>query len=220
MFSEWGSGLSGPASVPFAILALFASGAVQKAAYAVLATLLALFSAYRIWIKEHLELEKEKAKNQKPELHGEIDQVFIGNVLEADAQTPVGGAVVLVVVKAWNTVQMPEFSVHKYALAVTIDTPSGQSTFAGTQGEWTVNMKVGDSFSLKHMMRDRLRQMRYIDPQQGAVGFYVKELSPDTIGFKSIVLNLIDATNSEHPITVSEGKFIHNVILSQRIQTP
>jgi hypothetical protein len=177
-----------------------------------------VIACFLAWRDERKLLIAERGRNQKPELHGEIDQVFIGNVLEADAQTPVPGAVILVVVKAWNIVQMPEFSVHKYALEVTIDTPSGLSTFVGTQGEWAVNMKVGDSFSLKHMMRDRLRQMRYIDPQQGAVGFYVKELSPDTIGFKSIVLNLIDATNSKHPVALSEGKFVHNVILSQRIQ--
>jgi hypothetical protein len=53
MFSELGSGLSGPASVPFAVLALFAPSAVQKAAYAILAAILVFVSAYRIWLKEY-----------------------------------------------------------------------------------------------------------------------------------------------------------------------
>jgi hypothetical protein len=179
MFSEWGSGLSGPASVPFVILALFAPSAVQKAAYGVLAVLLGLFSAYRIWLKEHLALEGEKAKNQNPQLRGEIDQVFIGNTVDTDGQEPIEGSVILIWLKAWNTVQMPEFSIYKYDLAVTIDGPAGPVTFAGIQGEWTINMKVGSSFSVRHMSIDRLKPMRYIDPQCGAVGFYVRELSPD-----------------------------------------
>ena len=55
MFSEWGSGLSGPASVPFAVLALWASSTVQRIAYGSLAVILGLFSSYRIWLKEHNE---------------------------------------------------------------------------------------------------------------------------------------------------------------------
>ena len=57
MFSEWASGLSGPASVPFAVLALFATGAVLKFAYGLLAIMLGFFSAYRIWLKENDETE-------------------------------------------------------------------------------------------------------------------------------------------------------------------
>jgi len=58
MFSEWGSGLSGPASVPFAVFALFATGAAQKSAYGILAIILGFFSAYRIWGKENEKREK------------------------------------------------------------------------------------------------------------------------------------------------------------------
>ena len=62
MFSELGSGMSGPASVPFALLALFAPNSVQKTGYAVLALLLAGFSAYRIWLHEHNRAEAAEKK--------------------------------------------------------------------------------------------------------------------------------------------------------------
>jgi len=77
MFSEWGSGLSGPASVPFVVLALFTSGTVQKTAYASLAIILGFVSAYRIWLKEHdraeatekeIEELRKKFFNERPKL--------------------------------------------------------------------------------------------------------------------------------------------------------
>jgi hypothetical protein len=70
MFSEWGSGLSGPASVPFTVLALFSPNSVQKIAYASLAVLLGLFSSYRIWLREnHRAIFAEKrCSDSKPRL--------------------------------------------------------------------------------------------------------------------------------------------------------
>lgn len=216
MFSEVGSGLSGPASVPFAILALFASSTVQKAAYAVLAVLLLLFSTYRIWLKEHLELEKEKAKNQKPALYGEILETLIGPCVPP-LEPPLCASVVLLTVKAWNTVQMQDFSVYKYELSVTVNDSNGQKTFMGTQGGWTVNVAVGDGLRVLHTYRDALRPMRYLDSQHGAVGFYVEGLPPDSTDFASIVLTLIDAIGGRHPIALQGGKFIPKGIVGQRI---
>jgi hypothetical protein len=103
--------LSGPASVPFAVLALFASNTIQKAAYGVLAVLLALFSAYRIWLKEHTELEKEKAKNLKPLLDGEILDAYIGSAITGSKHLLDKSCVVLFFLKTWNKIQMPEIGV-------------------------------------------------------------------------------------------------------------
>ncbi len=68
MFSEWGSALSGPASVPFAVLALFASSTAQRLAYGVLAVILAFVSAYRIWAKEYerAETADKKYNDERP----------------------------------------------------------------------------------------------------------------------------------------------------------
>jgi len=55
MFSEWGTRLSGPASVPFTILALWVSSPVQKVAYGLLAVVLGFFTAFTVWLKEHNE---------------------------------------------------------------------------------------------------------------------------------------------------------------------
>ena len=62
MFSEPGSGLSGPASVPFTVLALVAANSVQKITYAGLAIILGGFSAYRIWLQEHNRAEAAEKK--------------------------------------------------------------------------------------------------------------------------------------------------------------
>lgn len=77
MFSEWGSGLSGPASVPLAITALWVSGPAQKFLYGFLAAILGFFSAYRIWLKENgradtaeseIERLKKKYFDERPRL--------------------------------------------------------------------------------------------------------------------------------------------------------
>jgi hypothetical protein len=43
--------------------------AVQKAACGVSAVLPGLFSTCRVWLKEHLELEGARARNQRPDRH-------------------------------------------------------------------------------------------------------------------------------------------------------
>jgi hypothetical protein len=105
MFSELGSGLTGVASIPFTVAALWVSNHVQRVLYGSLAGGLLLFSAYRIWLKEHLELEEEKAKNQKPDLHGEILETLIGICTPA-SEPPLCASVVLLSVKAWNAIQI------------------------------------------------------------------------------------------------------------------
>ncbi len=89
MFSEWGSGLSGPSSIPFAVLALFASGSLQKACYASLAGILCFFSAYRIWDKEYERAETEKEKNQFPVIEGSILATFHGTYTNPYTLQPV-----------------------------------------------------------------------------------------------------------------------------------
>lgn len=70
MFSEWGSALSGPASVPFTIFAFIASNNAQKVVYAAMAIILGYFSAYRIWAKVHAEKTALEARyaDEKPTL--------------------------------------------------------------------------------------------------------------------------------------------------------
>jgi hypothetical protein len=63
MFSELGSGLSGPASVPFAVASLWVSSHLQRLIYGSLAGILFLFSAYRIWATQ-----EEKTSNLELQL--------------------------------------------------------------------------------------------------------------------------------------------------------
>lgn len=49
--------MSGPLSVPFVILALWTSNRTQKAAYAGLAIICAVFASFRVWNKQRLSFE-------------------------------------------------------------------------------------------------------------------------------------------------------------------
>ena len=71
MFSELGSGLSGPASVPFAVAALWVSSQVQRRLYVSMAGILLLVSAFRIWAKENT-----RANNAESEL-GSLKQKYL-----------------------------------------------------------------------------------------------------------------------------------------------
>jgi hypothetical protein len=83
---------------------------------------------------------------------------------------------------------------------------------------WTVNLVAsGPSFRVIPIGIERLRPMRYLDAQGGAVGFFVKDLRSETIDFVSIVLTLIDAGGNRHPISLENGKFIRDVIVGQKI---
>jgi hypothetical protein len=62
MFSELGSGLSGPASVPFAIASLWVTSQIQRVLYGSLAGILLMLSAYRIWVKQNARAEKAEAE--------------------------------------------------------------------------------------------------------------------------------------------------------------
>jgi hypothetical protein len=164
-----------------------------------------------------VELAKEKARNEKPDLGGEIEQAMIGPIRGFELGDE-KGAVVLLSLRTWNKIQMPDFSVHKYEVAITVNSPSGPSTFAGTQEGWTINVATpGPSMKIIPIARERLRPMRYIDPQNGAVGFFVKDLPDETVDFLSIVLTLVDAVGGRHPISFRNGKFVHDLIVGQKL---
>ncbi|MGA8087443.1 MAG: hypothetical protein WCA10_09065 [Terracidiphilus sp.] len=208
MFSEWGSGLSGPASVPFAILALFASSAVQKTAYAALAVLLGLFSVYRTWLKEHLELEKEKNRNQKPDIDGEIFEAFIGPVTYSPDSEK--SSVILLAIKAWNKVQMPDVTIHKYELAIMVGEGDSAQSFTGTQDGWSVHLFAGGSIRNIDISGESLRSIRYLNAYAvpDHVGFYVDGMPPDTKSASSIRLTLIDLSGGSHLIKKDRVEFI------------
>jgi hypothetical protein len=62
MFSELGSGLSGPASVPFAIASLWVSSPIQRFLYGALAGILLLVSSYRIWAKQEARAHEAESE--------------------------------------------------------------------------------------------------------------------------------------------------------------
>jgi hypothetical protein len=76
IFSEWLSGLSGPASVPFVVAALYVSNSLLRLLYGSLAVLLGIFSAYRIWSREYDRAEAQTALNAHPQITPEILQCF------------------------------------------------------------------------------------------------------------------------------------------------
>jgi len=62
MFSEWVSGLTGAASIPFTVAALWVSSHAQRLLYGSLAGILLLVSAYRVWAKENSRAENAESE--------------------------------------------------------------------------------------------------------------------------------------------------------------
>jgi hypothetical protein len=54
-FEDTLTGMSGPLSVPFAVLALFVSSHGQKSLYASLTVFCAVFASYRVWRKDRMD---------------------------------------------------------------------------------------------------------------------------------------------------------------------
>jgi hypothetical protein len=74
---KWFTGMSGPLTVPFALLALFVDQKYLKALFGILAVLCAGFSSYWVWKTEResvqarqAELNEEQAKQGRPKLTG------------------------------------------------------------------------------------------------------------------------------------------------------
>ncbi len=70
--SDWLARMSGPLTVPFTIAALFVSSADYRRLFAILAILAVFVTCYRVWASEYDRAEIEIAKNEKPEIRGEI----------------------------------------------------------------------------------------------------------------------------------------------------
>jgi hypothetical protein len=76
-FTDMLTGMSGLLSVPFAALALWASGSGQEILYGLLALLCLLFASYRLWSKERVQsnallAQKDLELNQKDSLITEL----------------------------------------------------------------------------------------------------------------------------------------------------
>lgn len=80
MFSEWGSGLSGPFSVPLAIASLWWRNPPGRLLFGSLAIIMGCFSAYRIWSREYdraeVQAETLLALNARPEINLEVRCCF------------------------------------------------------------------------------------------------------------------------------------------------
>jgi hypothetical protein len=72
IMSDWFARMSGPLTVPFTIASLFVSSAEYRRLFASLAVSALLVTSYRVWVNEYRRAEAEIAKNDKPEIRGEI----------------------------------------------------------------------------------------------------------------------------------------------------
>lgn len=173
-----------------------------------------LLACFLAWREEHRRFTFEVARNQKPLLKGEILEAFIGLALSAAEGLSVCSAV-LFFVKCWNEIQMPETVVLRYEMTLSIDTPDGERAFKGTRGKGVISLfpESGHgsirSFAVEHAS---LRPQRYAYPQEDHIGFFVRDLSPQTTGFATVEILLIDALGGRHTIAAK------NVQCSSRVQ--
>jgi hypothetical protein len=75
--SDWLTLMSGAPTVPLALLALYVSSKPYRLLYGTLALFCAAFTSYRIWFKERLALEAERAKNRLPRIEAKFTRLQI-----------------------------------------------------------------------------------------------------------------------------------------------
>ncbi len=71
IFAEWVSGVTGGLSAPLFIWALIGSG-TPRVASGTLAIVCFYVAAYRVWHRERVALQGERARNSMPEIRGEL----------------------------------------------------------------------------------------------------------------------------------------------------
>ena len=105
--------MSGPATVPFAIAALYESSGNLRVLYAAMAILCAGYTSYRLWLNEHVALEAERHRNQFPNITAAIDRVYI-------VPPVIRGAKVFVLVSVHNLNAAMPSTVKRYELTMCI----------------------------------------------------------------------------------------------------
>lgn len=146
---------------------------------------------------------REKCRNQRPELQGEILEAYIGSAITGGKGLLDASAVVLFYVKAWNKIQMPQIVVLRYELKIVIQGPDGKQTLTGTRGKGYINLipesaqSAIQAFNIEHA---GLKPQLYLYPQKDYIGFFVRRLSWETREFTSVEITLIDAAGGKHPL--------------------
>jgi hypothetical protein len=94
VWADFPTRMSGPATVPFALLALFMRGDAAKTVFGAMATVCGLTSAYRLWESEYRgrigaeeALAGERAARTKPDVSVEFQEVYVQRKLLLDDPT-------------------------------------------------------------------------------------------------------------------------------------
>jgi len=74
--NDWGALVSGAASVPFTILSLLFTNVVAKWSFGMIAILCFIGASYSVWKDQRRSFLDECDKNSKPELEGEIEELY------------------------------------------------------------------------------------------------------------------------------------------------
>lgn len=201
----------------FTGLGVFIAWANESSAWAVEASLAAaaicvFIACYLAWRDEHKLLIAERAINQRPSLHGEITHAFIGPTHPFQKSDPVyRNSVILLDVKVWNIIQMPEITVLDYELTVRPETPGQDAqTFVGTQEGWRIRRAVPpDGGEVNYDLKSSvLRPIAYGAPRLGQVGFYIENLDSIRTNSADLELILVDALGGRNSIPASKKKLI------------
>jgi hypothetical protein len=214
--------MSGPATVPFAIAALYVSSNRLRALYGTMAVFCAGYTSYRMWLTERVSLETELEKNQFPTITTEIERAYI---------SPVGirSGNVFVLASVHNLNAAMACTVKRYELTICI---AGKDYF-GKQLPVTgfemcldqprmsvadsIGLEEGPLLSLNDAVTD-LSPLRRGIPVRGWLKYGFDDLPPwpllvgrgsdfensakfDNSVVLSVTLTVIDAFDRTHPVS-------------------
>ena len=76
-WSSWATRITGAATAPFSLLALYTSNKIYHTIWLIFAFGCAVYTFYGIWLNERLALEAEQAKNQLPIIRTDVEKVYV-----------------------------------------------------------------------------------------------------------------------------------------------
>ena len=208
---HWGSLVTGGAFIGILGIWQGLGHQVSPWVYWMIAILGLGVASYLAWLDEHRKLKSEVKRNQKPDIDGEISRVYIGSIDSHIEMETYSGSVILLEVKTWNKVQMPDIAIREYECMVTTGDVI-ETSFPGDRSGWTVHsyeQQFGSRAAI-NLETQTFRPVRYLSAYQAAdrIGFYVEGLAPNSRLAKRVTLTLTDYVGGRHVVKAEDVRLV------------